>query len=118
MKDIALDESGDLLITNEGDIAFTDSVKQAIIIRLKWFAQEWKLGPDLGIPYYDDFFMKNPSKLLMQEEIREAIMSVDEVEQVPTINLEINTQSRTLEISFMAICKDGTSAEGRLVLDA
>ena len=54
MKDLLLDESGDLLLDETGDIQFTDSITQAIAIRLRWFLNEWKLGPELGIPYYEE----------------------------------------------------------------
>lgn len=35
MKDLRLTEDGDLYITEDGDVQFTDSVLQAIKIRLK-----------------------------------------------------------------------------------
>lgn len=42
MKDLLLDKNGDLVFTN-GDVSFTDSVVQAITIRLRWFFGEWKI---------------------------------------------------------------------------
>lgn len=44
MKDLRLTEDGDLYITEDGDVQFTDSVLQAIKIRLKWFLGEWRIN--------------------------------------------------------------------------
>ena len=41
MLDILLND-GDLVVTDTGDIRLTNSVRQAITIRLLWFAREWK----------------------------------------------------------------------------
>ena len=42
MIDILLKSDGDLLVTEQGDIAIGDSVSQKIKIRLKWFEGEWR----------------------------------------------------------------------------
>ena len=54
MKDLRLTEDGDLYITEDGDVQFTDSVLQAIKIRLKWFLGEWRINTDYGMPYFDE----------------------------------------------------------------
>lgn len=102
MKDILLDANGDLDFTN-GDISFTDSVSQAIKIRLRWFANEWRINPDYGMPYYDDIFIKNPNKVLLEEKIREEILSVDEVSEVTSVNIDIDSATRRATISFTAV---------------
>lgn len=43
MKDLLLDRDSDLSVTENGDICLTDSIRQAIFIRLRWFLGEWKL---------------------------------------------------------------------------
>ena len=53
MKDVLLTDAGDLLINSLGDISLTDSVQQAITVRLRWFADEWRLGRDIGVPYFE-----------------------------------------------------------------
>ena len=50
--DILLDTGGDYKISDTGDIILTQSVRQAIKIRLKWFLGEWRLGPLLGLDYW------------------------------------------------------------------
>ena len=46
MLDIQLDKNGDLAVSETGDIFMTQSVKQAVLIRLRWIYNEWRLGPE------------------------------------------------------------------------
>ena len=101
MKDLLLDSAGDLLLDEKGDIQFTDSVSQAINIRLQWFANEWKLGPEFGVPYYEDVFVKNPSELLIEENMRNAIMDVDEVEDIISFNMSLDRKLRKLTVTYV-----------------
>ncbi len=116
MKDILLDESGDLKLTPTGDIQFTDSVSQAIAIRLRWFLNEWKLGPDLGIPYYEEAFVKNPSLILLEDRMRDAIYDVEEVEEVEDLTLKLDALLRKLSVAYRVMAGK-SSIEGRLTLD-
>ena len=108
MKDLLLDDSGDLLLNELGDIQFTDSVKQAIEIRIRWFAKEWKLGPDLGIPYFDEVFIKNPSEQLIEERMREAISEVEEVDEILSFSIVIDKILRELKVVYAVSTKDNT----------
>jgi len=116
MKDILLDDNGDLNLSDTGDIQFTDSVKQAIAIRLRWFQNEWKLGPELGIPYYEEVFIKNPSTLLLEDRIMEAIYDVDEVDDIESLVLNLDRYTRVLSITYRVIAGE-EAIEGRLTLD-
>lgn len=116
MKDILLDESGDIKLDSAGDIQFTDSVIQAIAIRLRWFENEWKLGPSLGIPYYEETFIKNPSTLLIEDRILEAIYDVKEVENIENLTLKLDGRSRKLTVTYRVKAGDN-AIEGRLTLD-
>ena len=50
MIDLKLDSNGDLELSAAGDVIPTDSIAQAVRIRLLWFFEEWRLGPELGFP--------------------------------------------------------------------
>lgn len=50
MKDLLLDKDGDLYLTPNGDVSLTDSVRQAILIRLRWFWGNGNLTPLLVYP--------------------------------------------------------------------
>lgn len=102
LKDLLLTESGDLLISENGDISTTDSISQAIGIRLRWFLEEWKFNQEFGVPYYEEILIKNASKLHAEQIMREQIMSVDEVQDVPDIEVEINSNTRKMKVKFTA----------------
>lgn len=51
MYDLKLDRSGDLEISDAGDVMLTQSVRQAVEIRLRWLFGEWRFSPEAGVPY-------------------------------------------------------------------
>ncbi len=115
MKDLLLDANGDLLFTN-GDVSFTDSVVQAIKIRLKWFAGEWRINTEYGMPYYEDVFIKNPNRVLLEERIREEILSVEEVNEVKSVSISIDTKTRAATITFTVVV-NGIQTGGEVEVD-
>jgi hypothetical protein len=119
MKDLLLTRNGDLYVNPAtGDIEITDSVEQAIRIRLLWFWREWRLGPEKGIPYWEEVFVKNPNKLRVRQLFREAIMEVAEVESVEDLQATIDTATRLLTVKYRAKCKDGAEISGEVHLNA
>ena len=102
MKDILLDETDDLAVTNTGDIILTDSVSQAVKIRLRWFLNEWKFNTDFGIPYYEEVLIKGGSDFRAEQLIREQILSVEGVIEVTSITISTNRAERTMTVTFEA----------------
>ena len=51
------------------------SFAQAVRILLLWFFEEWSLGPELGFPYFEYLFVKNPNEMKLRHLIRETVMS-------------------------------------------
>lgn len=103
MLDILLTGSGDLKITDSGDIELTNSVRQAILIRLRWFLGEWRFGPEAGLPYLEEILIKNPNIVRCIELFRGAILSVEEVRNVENMTLDINSSTRRGVLRFRAI---------------
>ena len=50
MYDLKLNESGDLEVNDFGDVMLTQSVRQAVLIRLRWLFGEWRFAPEAGVP--------------------------------------------------------------------
>lgn len=105
MLDFKLTTDGDLELSESGDISATESVCQAVRVRLLWFLEEWRLGPDIGFPYFENVFVKNPSETKIRHLIREAVLSVDEVTDVKEINFTINKRTREVAIT-VSFCTD------------
>ncbi len=94
MIDLKLNRDWDLDINALGDVSSTSSIAQAVVIRLKWFFQEWRLGPDKGVPYYEEVLIKNPSLLRIRSRLRDTIMGVEGVKDVKRIDIAVNPGTR------------------------
>ena len=73
MTDIMLNTNGDIAISDTGDISLTESVRQAILVRLRWIYREWRLGPEYGFRWFEEVFVKNPNEVKIRHLIREEI---------------------------------------------
>jgi len=108
MLDILLTQDGDLNISEWGDISLAENTRQAIRIRLLWFFGEWRFAPALGIPYWEEIFIKNPNIIRIRRIIRNQVLSVNEVQDVRNIDIYINSKTRIAQISFKAVLTDET----------
>ena len=111
MLDILLNSNGDYKISDTGDIVLTQSVRQAIRIRLKWFFGEWRLGPLLGLDYWGTVLVKNPNLVKVRQAIRDEILSVEEVTAVNRVDLKADAARRQLIVSFEAATSEETFQE-------
>lgn len=102
MKDLAIDSSGDIKI-DDYDILTTNSIAQAINIRLRWFYNEWIFGPEYGVKYFEQILVKNPNEDKIVRMLSDVIQSVDEVESVKDIEMEIDPITRKGTITYEAI---------------
>lgn len=111
MIDLKLNNQHDLELTEDGDILPTQSVCQAVKIRLLWFLDEWRLGPYFGFPYFEEVFIKNPSETKIRHLIRQTVMSVEEVTDVKSIEYSLNSKSRSAYISVVFCTDEDTYSE-------
>ena len=116
MKDLLLDKDGDLYIKEEygtdrqgnvylksSDVVTVDSIAQAIKIRLQWFFNEWIFNPEYGVKYFEYFFVKNPSKVLIISSLNQQILAVDGVDSVRDIEIDIDGKTRSAKITYEAV---------------
>lgn len=111
MIDLKLDKTGDLELTQLGDILPTDSIAQAVRVRLLWFFKEWRLGPDLGFPYFEYLFVKNPNEAKLRHLIRETVMEVEGVADVTDITFTVDRKRRTATIAVTFTTDEDTFRE-------
>lgn len=116
MKDLLIDKNGDLVVNSSTGVSITDSVAQAITIRLKWFFNEWRFSPQYGVPYFEEILVKNPNNLRVRQIIRDEILSVEEVEQVVRLDISMKHDRKAL-ISFSVIAS-GIQSEMEVLIDA
>ena len=94
-------EWGDLAFVGN-DIVPTRSVKQAILIRLRWFLTEWIFNPALGVDYWGKVFKKNPNETTICQEIAGEVRKVPEVIKVVGTRIVIDRKTRKATIYFHA----------------
>jgi hypothetical protein len=100
LKDILLAPDGDLRISDKGDITLTDSVRQAVRLRLLWFLGEWRFAPSFGMPYFEDILIKTPNIERVKQLVRNEAMTVVEVTDVRNVAVAVNSAERTAKISL------------------
>ncbi len=99
MNDLAMTKRGDLALKNY-DVLTTDSIEQAILIRLRWFFSEWIYDTSLGIEWFEKVLVKSPNRLLVRRMIEDAVLSVDGVTEVSDTKLTIFNSTRKAQVSF------------------
>jgi hypothetical protein len=111
MKDLFMTADGDLAITKFGDISITDSVRQAVKIRLLWFFGEWRFSPQYGIPYYEEILLKSPNLERIKRIIRDEAKTVDGVLDIRNVRIDLDKQTRIANITFDVVTVEETYRE-------
>lgn len=111
MVDLKLNKDGDLFLTSNGDISLTDSVLQAVRIRLRWLYDEWRLGPSYGFPYFEQLLVKNPNESKLKSVIRQTVMDVDGVKSVPEVKFNVDKKAREATVSLTFTTSEDTFRE-------
>lgn len=109
--DLLLNSGGDLKINGSGDIMLTESVRQAVAIRLRWFFSEWRFAPDYGVPWFEDVLVKNPNDARIRQLIREECMAVEGVKDVRGIDLTVDSATREAVMRLKIVTAEQTYAE-------
>ncbi len=109
--DLLLDNDGDLSVV-DGEIALVaenEAIRQHLQIRLKTFLGEWFLDTTIGMPYFEEFLIKNPSKLIMEARMREAILETPGIASINSLLFLFETSTRSMTITFEAALADNTT---------
>ena len=110
-KDLKLTPAGDLALAPEGDVIITNSIAQAIRIRIRWFLGEWAFNPELGLPLFEEILKKNVSITYAEQLITEQILEVAGVSKVDSIDISVDRAKRVMSVSFLASTVEGLITE-------
>lgn len=100
MIDIRLNKDGDIDVSQIGDISLTESVRQAVLIRLRWIYGEWRLGPELGFPWFEEVFVKNPNTPKIRQLVRDEILQVEGVTAADVQSVTYDPVKRTAKFVY------------------
>ena len=95
-KDLALTDAKNLRMTTTNG----EYVAQKIETTLSFFYGEWFLNYVLGIPYFQDIFVKNPDINLVNTIFRNAIINIEEVEEIIKFETEFDTSLRQYSLDL------------------
>ena len=110
MYDLALNVDGWDLVFHNNDLMLIDNAErigQQIKITLQFWYEEWFLNKTQGIPYLQYICIKNPNLQHIRQIFRQAILSVQGVDSVTELTLNVNAKERILEVTYTASTSAG-----------
>ena len=111
MIDLKIGSDGDLEISDAGDISLTKSIRQAVLIRLRWIYNEWRLGPELGFPWHEEMFVKDPDIIKLRGLLRSEIVEVDGVNDAVVDAVSYDCAKRAAVFRFTVVTDEETFRE-------
>lgn len=109
MSSIQLDETGDILVT-DNRLTLTEgleAIRQHLWVKLQIFLGEWFLDNEIGVPWFRDVLIKNPSFVVVQQVLKDQILTTQGVLELLEFDFELNTTTRVATLNFKARCDDG-----------
>ena len=113
MTDFLIGSDGDLEIQGN-TIPLTsgkDAIAQDVLRRLAMFRGEWFRDQRLGLPYFEEILVKNPSLPRVRAIYSEAILETPGVVSVSNLQLDYDPAARSAALSFEARTTDGDVLE-------
>lgn len=111
LKDILLNGDWDIALTEEGDISLVTSPVQEVLIKLKWFFEEWVFDPTKGIPWYEEVLVKNPDIGGIKKRLIREMLDVDDVLEVPRMDIAVDPKTRQALVKFTIRTSEKTYEE-------
>jgi len=105
MRDFALTDSFDIDVSGE-DLFFVydiDQLAQNLKIRLQTFLAEWYLNIEIGVPYFQEIFKKNPNEIIVTNYIKKVIKETEGILNILSFSFSYNNDDpsiRGVSISF------------------
>ena len=82
-----------------------------MLIRLRWIYQEWRLGPEMGFPWFEEVFIKNPNTVKIRSLIRDEIMQVEGVTAAEVTSVDYDRAQRGRHLQVYLFCR-GSDIQG------
>jgi hypothetical protein len=109
MSSFVLDDNLDLKITN-GRISMTtgaDAIRQHLRTKLGLFLGEWFLDTTIGVPWFRDVLVKNPNIVVIQDMLKDQILSTQGVIEITRFDFDYQSANRFLRVDFTVLTTEG-----------
>lgn len=111
-KDLTLDDAFNLRFTSN----IAEYTAQKIEAKLQIFKGEWYLNRDLGLPFYESFFVKNPDLGFINSVLITEITSVDTVDSLIRFDSVFNTGTRSYNVAFTSKLINNENLDGEFTI--
>ena len=91
-------ENGQLVLVDGAE-----GIAQHIRNRLQLFRGEWFVDLRVGMPYFEELFVKNPDLDVLRTLFREAIQGTPGVSSVPQTDVRMDRVNRSATVTFTAV---------------
>ena len=99
--------------TGTGDLEIVDddvSLNQRCVQRLRWFAGEWFINANGGIPYFEQVFVRPVDAGAVAVVLSDALMQIDDVESVEVEEIALSQEERELRLLKFRATVEGRDA--------
>ncbi|RZL29685.1 MAG: hypothetical protein EOP64_00335 [Sphingomonas sp.] len=93
---------GDLVLTSDADPRGTHYILQAIVVRLRMQRGAWFLNTQIGVPYREQVFVKNPDRASIENTLKATILGTPGVLSITRFDSTFTSANRLLRIYFEA----------------
>ena len=103
MIDIAIDQLTGSLAFRDFDLVLVDDtvqIQQNLVIRLKFILGEWYLDITQGVPYFEDFFIKNPNQIRIESVLKQEIINTPGVVELLAFDSSYEDTTRKYFVNF------------------
>lgn len=107
MGDLKLDANGHVTFVNN-DLVFvegSEEVAQLILERLRTFLGEWFLDVTIGVPYFEEVLVKNPTAA--ESVLKREIILTPGVLELLEFTFTVDKSTRKATLNFKVISTDG-----------
>lgn len=107
--DVESEFFGDFYIDNNSLVMIDglSAIRQHMTIRFQIFLGEWFLDLRIGVPWFRDILIKNPSFNVVQEILKGVILDTPGAIQIITFDFGYTNNSREVSLEFSALTTDG-----------
>lgn len=95
-----------MVITNRDFVltpTLSEYVAQKLKLHLSIFKGEWYLNNTIGIPYFQEIFVKNPNLSRIEDIFKREIISIMGVDSIQSFILNYDNNTRELAVTFTAL---------------
>lgn len=110
MIDFALDPLTNDLVFKDFDFDLVDEtaqIMQNLAIRLRFVLGEWFLDITQGIPYFEEFFIKNPNQIQIESILKQEIVQTRGIVSLTSFEANFDKRRRIFSVRFSARSIDG-----------